>query len=114
MPDYSAPSRTLSVRAAMTLLTGHVFSLTADEILSYSLSEGASGGDMLLGSALSAHGTLTLLSPNGAWKKGGEKLGNRTLAGAEVRIEIGLEENGAFVYTPAGSFIVSRIEAAEG
>lgn len=114
MPDYSAPSRTLSVRATMTLLTGHIFSLTGDDILSYSLSEGATGGDMLLGSALSAHGTLTLLSPDGAWKKGGEKLGNRTLTGAEACIEIGFEENGAFTYTPAGSFIVSRIEAAEG
>ena len=64
MPDYSAPSRTLSVRATMTLLTGHVFSLTADEILSYSLSEGASGGDMLLGSAL-AEVEITIVDNEG-------------------------------------------------
>lgn len=118
MTDYSAaiasPARTLSIRATLTLATGYVFSLTGDDILSYTLQEGASGGAMLLGSALSAHGTLTLSSPGGAWKSGSAILGNRTLMGAAAEIEIGVLSGDTFLYAPAGSFIVSRIEAPEG
>ncbi len=118
MSTYSAamtaPARTLSIRATLTLATGYVFSLTGDDILSYNLTEGASGGDMLLGSALSAHGSLTLLSPDGAWQSGGSRLGNRTLLGADVHIEIGVLSGNDVLYAPAGSFIVSRVEAAEG
>lgn len=118
MSTYSAamtaPARTLSIRATLTLATGYVFSLRGDDIFSYTLTEGASGGNMLLGSALSAHGTLTLLSPDGAWKSGGARLGNRTLLGATADIEIGVLSGQDVLYAPAGSFIVSRVEAAEG
>ncbi len=118
MSTYSAamtaPARTLSIRATLTLATGYVYQLTGDDILSYALTEGASGGDMLLGSALSAHGTLSLYSPSGAWKRGGEKLGSRILIGATAEIEIGVLSEGSFLYAPAGSFIVSRVEAPEG
>ena len=90
MTDFStaitSPSRTLSIRATLTLATGYAYSLTGDDILAYSLNEGASGGSMLLGSALSAHATLTLASPNGAWRPGGSKLGNRTLMMDQGRI----------------------------
>lgn len=110
----SSPARTLSIRATLTLLTGYAFALTDSDILSYSLTEGATGGDMLLGSALSAHGTLSLLSPDGAWKTGGAKLGNRTLLGASAEIEIGVMTDSGFVYESAGSFIVSNVEAPEG
>lgn len=118
MTDFStaihAPARTLSIRATLTLLTGHAFALTSSDILSYTLTEGATGGNMLLGSALSAHGTLTLLSPDGAWKTGGSRLGSRTLMGASAEIEIGVLTSSGFVYKSAGSFIVSTIEAPEG
>lgn len=118
MTDFStaiaAPARTLSIRATLTLLTGYAYALTSSDILSYTLTEGATGGDMLLGSALSAHGTLSLLSPDGAWKTGGAKLGSRTLMGASAEIEIGVMTDAGFVYESAGSFIVSKIEAPEG
>lgn len=118
MTDFSAaihaPARTLSIRATLTLLTGYAFALTDSDILSYTLTEGVTGGDMLLGSALSAHGTLSLLSPDGAWKTGGAKLGSRTLMGASAEIEIGVLTDAGFVYKSAGSFIVSKVEAPEG
>ena len=118
MTDFTtaiaAPARTLSIRATLTLLTGYAFALTDSDILSYTLSEGATGGDILLGSALSAHGTLSLLSPDGAWKEGGAKLGSRTLMGASAEIEIGVMTSSGFVYESAGSFIVTGIEAPEG
>lgn len=111
---FSAPARTLSIRATLTLATGYAYPLTADDIVSYHLSEGVSGGDMLLGSALSAHGRLTLSSPGGAWKKGGSRLGDRTLSGATAEIEIGADSGSGFVYSSAGSFIVSAVDAPEG
>lgn len=118
MTDFTtaiaSPARTLSIRATVTLLTGYAFALTDSDIVSYALTEGATGGDMLLGSSLSAHGTLTLLSPDGAWKTGGARLGNRTLMGASAEIEIGVMTDSGFVYESAGSFIVSKVEAPEG
>jgi len=107
-------SRRTHIRATLTLLTGYAYALTGNDILSYTLNEGISGGEMLLGSAVSAHATLTLFNPNGAWQSGGEKLGERTLFGASAYIEIGVEASGSVLYEPAGTFIVSNIRIAEG
>lgn len=100
-----------TIRATLTLLTGYTYTLTPDDILAFSLQEGVSGGDMLLGGALSAHGSLTLASPDGAWLPGGSMLRTRTLSGATASIEISTDGN---AYRPFSRFIVSAIDADEG
>ena len=109
-----AGSRCLHIRATLTLRTGYAYALTGSDILSYALSEGVSPGYMLLGSAVSAHGSITLSNPNGIWQEGGEKLGNRPLQGATVYVEIGAETPSGVVYEAGGSFIVSEIRLNEG
>ena len=99
-----------SVRATLTLLTGYIFSLSDEDILSFTLSEGVTGGNMLLGGALAAHCSLSLASPAGAWLPGGDKLGARTLPGAAVLVEI--SENGGGFF-PAARFLVSEITSEE-
>jgi len=97
-----------SLRAKLALLSGYEYELSGGDVLSFSLSDGVSGGDMLLGSAISTYYTLTLFSPEGAWKRGGAMLGERTLHGATVILENG--ENDEKI----GSFIVSEVESSEG
>jgi len=106
--------RALHIRATMTLLTGYAYPLTDSDVVSFTLSEGVSGGAVLLGSAVSAHCTLTLHNPSGAWQEGGAKLGTRSLHGATVQVETGVETSSGIVYAPAGSFIISDIRIHEG
>ncbi|MBR5232337.1 MAG: hypothetical protein IKW00_08870 [Clostridia bacterium] len=96
------------LHAKITLLSGYTYELSDGDILSFSLSDGVSGGDMLLGSAISSYYTLTLFSPDGAWQRGGALLGERTLRGATVELEN--SENGEKI----GCFIISGAESSEG
>ena len=105
--------RKTHLRATMTLQTGYAYPLTGSDILSFSLSEGVSGGVMLLGSAVSAHGTLMLCNKDGAWQEGGTKLGTRSLQGATVQVEVGVETSSGVIFEPAGCFIVSDIRIRE-
>ena len=99
-----------TLRATLTLVTGCAFSLTAADIAAYTLEEGIPSGGLLPGATPAAHARLTLLNPEGAWQYGGSRLGERTLPGAAVQVEIGQGD----VFSPAGCFTVSRIEADEG
>lgn len=103
---------TYTLRATLTLATGYICQLAAGDILSYTLDEGAQGGDMLVGAAPAAHGRLTLANPAGAWLPGGARLGTRSLFGATAQVEIAAL--GSTSYAPAGCFIVSDVQASEG
>lgn len=109
----AAPSRRTCLRAVLMLATGYEYLLSDSEIIRFSLNEGMSGGSMLLGSAVSAHASLTLHNPAGAWQEGGAKLGMRTLTGAQMHVEIGVHTKDGILYAPAGSFIVSDVQVNE-
>ena len=89
-------SRELSSRATITA-PGFSFTATDEHIMGFTVDE---GGVIPLGTASSARCTLDLANANNEWRRGGSLLGNRTLIGATVAIEIGVYHDGAWDWQP--------------
>lgn len=96
-----AAVRELGVKAVLTLPTGTVRELDGDDVLSFSVEEGAQGA-LLPGSVLSARLTLELKNDSGQWR-------NVPLVGATAQVYVlcGSEE------LCCGVFIIDSVSAQE-
>lgn len=104
----AATSRELNARATITCVDAFVISNTP--VMSFSVEE---GGQVTLGSVTSSRYTLSLPNGGGEWLKNGSILGNRSLTGARVQIQIGVYHDGAWDWQNAGLFIVEKTSAPE-
>ena len=104
----AATSRELNARATITCVDAFVISNTP--VMSFSVEE---GGQVTLGSVTSSRYTLSLPNSGGEWLKNGSILGNRSLIGARVQIQIGVYHDGAWDWQNAGLFIVEKTSAPE-
>ncbi len=104
----AAEQRQLNLKATIRCVDG--FLINATEIMSVSIDE---GGQMPLGSAVSARYTLELPNADGEYLRNGSILGNRSLTGARVTIQIGVYHDGAWDWQPLGLFIVEKTSARE-
>lgn len=104
----AATSRELNARATITCVDAFVISNTP--VMSFSVEE---GGQVTLGSVTSSRYTLSLPNGGGEWFKNGSILGNRSLTGARVQIQIGVYHDGAWDWQNAGLFIVEKASAPE-
>jgi hypothetical protein len=104
----AAEQRQLNLKATIQCVDG--FLINATEIMSVSIDE---GGQMPLGSAVSARYTLELPNADGEYLRNGSILGNRSLTGARVTIQIGVYHDGAWDWQPLGLFIVEKTSARE-
>lgn len=104
----AATSRELNARATITCVDAFVISNTP--VISFSVEE---GGQVTLGSVTSSRYTLSLPNGGGEWFKNGSILGNRSLTGARVQIQIGVYHDGAWDWQNAGLFIVEKASAPE-
>ena len=73
-----AAQRSLGVLVRLTLATGAVIELNGDEVVSFSVAEGADSA-LLPGNVLSARLTLTVRNDEGQWRWGGSLRGERPL-----------------------------------
>jgi hypothetical protein len=104
----AAEQRQLNLKATIQCVDG--FIINATEVMSVSIDE---GGQMPLGSAVSARYTLELPNADGEYLRNGSILGNRSLTGARVTIQIGVYHDGAWDWQPLGLFIVEKTSARE-
>ena len=104
----AAAQRQLNLKATIQCVDG--FIINATEVMSVSIDE---GGQMPLGSAVSARYTLELPNADGEYLRNGSILGNRSLTGARVTIQIGVYHDGAWDWQPLGLFIVEKTSARE-
>ena len=99
----ASPSRHLFLSGVLTCLTGLTLPFSGDQVLSFSLSEGPSDGN-LLGGAFSASCSLPLSDADGAFSGGASLFG----AQAEVRLCAGEES------APLCVFTVGKVSRREG
>ena len=104
----AATSRELNARATITCVDAFVISNTP--LVSFSIEE---GGQMTLGSVVSSRYTVSLPNSSGEFLRNGSILGNRSLTGARVQIQIGVYHDGAWDWQNAGLFIVEKTSAVE-
>ena len=104
----AAADRQLNLRATIQCVDS--FTIAADEVMSATIDE---GGQMPIGTVASARYTLELPNANGEYLRNGSKLGNRSLTGARVAIEIGVYHDAAWDWQPLGVFIVEKTSARE-
>ena len=104
----AATSRELNARATITCVDAFVISNTP--VISFSVEE---GGQVTLGSVTSSRYTLSLPNGGGEFLRNGSILGNRSLTGARVQIQIGVYHDGAWDWQNAGLFIVEKTSAPE-
>ena len=104
----AAASRELNARATITCVDAFVISNTP--VMSFSVEE---GGQVTLGSVTSSRYTLSLPNSGGEWLKNGSILGNRSLTGARVQLQIGVYHDSAWDWQNAGLFIVEKTSAPE-
>lgn len=101
-------ARTMTLRGTITFATGAERAFAGEDVARVTVDEGVDDG-MLIGAVLSAKYTMELVGTQGAWLPGGAKLGNRTLIGATVQMELGAKDaSGAFAYAPFGCFVVEE------
>ena len=98
----SRPDRHLFLAGTMTFLTGDALPFSGDQVLSFSLSEGSSSGQ-LLGGAFAATCTLTLNNADGSFTLG------HTPSGAQVTVRL-CEENES---APLITFTVTKVVKRE-
>ncbi|MBR1585718.1 MAG: hypothetical protein IJ662_09280 [Clostridia bacterium] len=98
----SRPDRHLFLAGTMTFLTGDALPFSGDQVLSFSLSEGSSSGQ-LLGGAFAATCTLTLNNADGSFTLG------HTPYGAQVTVRL-CEENES---APLITFTVTKVVKRE-
>ena len=102
-----APERRLSIRGTITLATGAARTLTAAEIIAYTVEEGTNDG-LLPGAVLSANHCLELVNAAGEWDA-------QPLIGATAQLELGVQlPDGGWAWSPFGVFIVNEASAADG
>ncbi len=104
----AATSRELNARATITCVDAFVISNTP--LVSFSIEE---GGQMTLGSVVSSRYTVSLPNSSGEFLRNGSILGNRSLTGARVQLQIGVYHDGAWDWQNAGLFIVEKTNAVE-
>lgn len=104
----AAEQRQLNLKATIHCVDG--FIINNADVMSVSIDE---GGQMPLGSAVSARYTLELPNADGEYLRNGSILGNRSLTGARVTIQIGVYHDGAWDWQPLGLFIVEKTSARE-
>ncbi len=102
----ASPSRELTTRGKITFPDASTHSLTPVEISKFTITENA--GDHLPLGGVSAS-TLTLILDNrlGEWEPGGSILGTKSLDGATVELEIGVNNSG-YEYANAGVFVIEK------
>lgn len=100
------PSRELTARGTITFPDATTHALTPTEISKFTITENA--GDHLPLGGVSAS-TLTLVLDNrlGEWEPGGSILGTKSLDGAIVELEIGVNNSG-YEYANAGVFVIEK------
>lgn len=103
-----APARELSVKVKLTLATGAAIELGGDQVLSFSVEEGADSA-LLPGNVLSARLTIHLANDFGQWRYGGLLRGERPLVGATAQVFV---VNGE-AELPCGAFIIDSVSARE-
>ncbi len=106
----AAGSRLFDVRATITCVDTTVINATGSHIMGFTVDD---GGLLPLGTAISARYTLELSNADGEWLRNGSMLGNRSLTGARVKIEMAVHHDGAWDWQPVGVFIVDRASARE-
>ncbi len=105
-----AGERRPRVTGSITFATGVTRTLTASDILGFTVHEGVSDG-RLLGAAISANCSVVLSGENGAWLYGGDKRGYNPLPGAFIELSLGFE--GANDTRPVCAFFVSDVQLSE-
>lgn len=106
---YNQRVRTLSIRGVITLADANAtqITLTADDVLSYTISESCGSDGLPLGSAESASYSLTINNVGKGYTP--EQFDN-----AEVHMEIGLRgDDGKTVYSSFGVWYVCDVSAPE-
>lgn len=103
-----AAERSLGVRVQLTLATGSVIELDGDDVISFSIEEGADCA-LLPGCVLAAHLTLSLRNDEGQWRWGGSLRGERPLLGATARVFLNCGQTDL----PCGAFIIDKLSAKE-
>lgn len=100
------PSRELTARGMITFPDATTHALTPTEISKFTITENA--GDHLPLGGVSAS-TLTLVLDNrlGEWEPGGSILGIKSLDGAIVELEVGVNNSG-YEYANAGVFVIEK------
>jgi len=104
----SADVRTLNARATITCIDA--FTITHTPVISFSIDE---GGQMPLGSVTSASYTMDLPCADGEYLYGGSILGNHSLTGAHVQIQIGVYHDAAWDWVNCGAFTVEKTSFKE-
>jgi hypothetical protein len=100
------PSRELTARGTITFPDATTHALTPTEISKFTITENA-GDHLPLGGASAS--TLTLILDNrlGEWEPGGSILGAKSLDGAIIELEIGVDNSG-YEYANAGVFVIEN------
>lgn len=104
--------RSLSLRGTLTFTDGESVALSSGDLLSASVSEGATDG-LLLGSVLTNACAALLSNEDGGWLPGGAKRGQRPLIGAVVSLELGIKNGTETTYSPLCSFLVKNASAPQ-
>ena len=107
-----AGARELALRGTATYPGGGIYALDGDDVASFSISEGSEGG-ILPGDMLSASCQLVLDNSDGRWDAGGAARGGEPFAGAVFALELGVKADGAFVYSPLGTYVCDEASADE-
>lgn len=108
-----AEVRKIKPRGVIAYPDGSTQPITENDIVSFQINEGTDDG-VLLGTATSARLELGLVNADGEWLQGGGMRVYRELMGAKITLEIGLEVNGEWVYTPAGMYVLDEMNGDEG
>lgn len=107
-----APMRTLLPSAKVTLATGVQLDLSADDIIAFSVQEGADSA-LMPGNVISAAYVLELNNQRGQWLPGGTALGNQSLESATIELVLSVKVQDQWLSVPTGTFVVSKISAPE-
>lgn len=103
-----AAARELSVRAVLTFPTGAEAALSGNEIVAFTIEEGADSA-LLPGCVLSAAISMELDNGEGQWRSGGSLRGGRPLMGSTLEVFVSAD----CVEAACGAFIISNVSADE-
>lgn len=106
-----APMRQMTTRGSITPAGGAAIPLTGEHIVEWSLEE---GGEFPLGSSVSSRLTLRLANTGGEWSSGGSLRGSAVLIGGTVALEVGVMDEGAYIYENIGVFAIESVKYNEG
>ena len=107
-----APARELLPVAYVTLATGAELTWNAEDIISFSIQEGADS-PLLPGNVISATCTLDLDNTSGRWLPGGASLGSGSLEAATVALALKVKDSGQWQSLSLGTYIITGISAPE-